>query len=203
MRRLTADRFAYWVSVIFNPLFIGIPVMLAVGVAEMGIRWDATPTVLAAIFVMCVVPTIYVVALMKMGVFQNFHVSDRRQRKYLFPVLIACFAITVFLLWRDPAIGRLVVATLAFGLPNIVVIALISLRFKVSLHCAGIGGMLPTVAYPFGLVGLLVGGASLILTAWSRVRLREHSLAEVVAGSILGTTAMACELAAVFGWPRL
>ena len=32
------DRFAYWVSAIFNPLFIGIPVMLAIGTAEMGIR---------------------------------------------------------------------------------------------------------------------------------------------------------------------
>jgi hypothetical protein len=197
------DKFAYWVSAIFNPLFIGIPVMLAVGIAEMGIRWDATPTVLAAIFVMCVVPTIYVIVLMKKGVFQNFHVSDRRQRKYLFPVLIACFAITVYLLWRDPAIGRLVVATLAFGLPNIIAIALISMRFKVSLHCAGIGGMLPTIAYPFGLVGLIIGGACLILTAWSRVRLREHSLSEVVTGSVLGTAAMAFELAAVFGWPRL
>jgi hypothetical protein len=197
------DKIAYWVSAIFNPLFIGIPVMLAVGIAEMGIRWDATPTVLAAIFVMCVVPTIYVIVLMKKGVFQNFHVSDRRQRKYLFPVLIACFAITVYLLWRDPAIGRLIVATLAFGLPNIIAIALISMRFKVSLHCAGIGGMLPTIAYPFGLVGLIIGGACLILTAWSRVRLREHSLSEVVTGSVLGTAAMAFELAAVFGWPRL
>ena len=68
---------------------------------------------LAASFVMCVVPTLYVIALMKRGVFENFHVSDRRQRKYLFPVLILCFAVTVFLLSLDPAIGRLVVATLA------------------------------------------------------------------------------------------
>ncbi len=196
-------RFAYWVSAIFNPLFIGIPVMLAIGVAEMGIRWDATPTVLAAIFVMCIVPTAYVIVLMKRGVFENFHVSDRRQRKYLFPVLILCFAITVFLLWRDPAIGRLVVATLAFGLPNVILIALISLRFKVSLHCAGIGGMLPAVAYPFGKAGLILGIASLALTGWSRVKLREHSLAEVIAGSILGTASMACELAWIFGWPRL
>lgn len=196
-------RFAYWVSAIFNPLFIGIPVMIAIGIAETGIRWEATPTVLAAIFVMCIMPTVYVIVLMKRGVFQNFHVSDRRQRKYLFPVLILSFAITIYLLWRDPAIGRLVVATLAFGLPNVIIFALISLRFKVSLHCAGIGGMLPAVAYPFGKVGLLLGIAGLALTGWSRVALREHTLAEVIAGSVLGTAAMACELAWIFGWPRL
>ena len=102
------DRFAYWVSAIFNPLFIGIPVMLAIGTAEMGIRWDAAPTVIASILIMCGVPTVYVIVLVKKGVFANFHVSDRRQRKYLFPVLIICFAVTVYLLWRDPAIGRLV-----------------------------------------------------------------------------------------------
>lgn len=197
------DRFAYWVSAIFNPLFIGIPVMLSIGIAETGIRWEATPTVLAAIFVMCVVPTVYVIILMKRGVFENFHVSDRRQRKYLFPVLILCFALTVYLLWRDAAIGRLVVATLAFGLPNVIFIAIISVRFKVSLHCAGIGGMLPAVAYPFGQPGLLTGVATLLLTAWSRVRLREHSTSEVIAGSVLGPGLMALELAWLFGWPQL
>lgn len=196
------DRFAYWVSAIFNPLFIGIPVMLAIGTAEMGIRWDAAPTVAAVIFVMCAVPTIYVIILMKKGVFENFHVSDRRQRKYLFPVLIVCFAITVFLLWRDAAIGRLVVAVLAFGLPNIVVMALISLRLKISLHCAGIGGLVPAVAYPFGLAGILIGVLSLLLTAWSRVQLKEHTAGEVVAGALIGTGAMSVELCLVFGWPR-
>lgn len=35
------DRFAYWVSVIFNPLFIGIPVMLAIGTAEMAFELAA------------------------------------------------------------------------------------------------------------------------------------------------------------------
>lgn len=195
------DRFAYYISAIFNPLFVGIPVMLAIGTAEMGIRWDAAPTVIAAILIMCGVPTVYVIVLMKKGVFENFHVSDRRQRKYLFPVLIVCFALTVFLLWRDPAIGRLVVAVLAFGLPNIIVIALISLRFKVSLHCAGIGGLIPAVSYPFGLAGAISGIAALWLTAWSRVRLKEHTLSEVIAGSIIGTGAMAAELVWVFGWP--
>ncbi len=196
-------RFAYWVSAIFNPLFIGIPVMLAIGIAETGIRWEATPTVLTAIFIMTVVPTVYVIVLMKRGVFENFHVSDRRQRKYLFPVLILCFAMTIYVLWRDPAIGRLVVATLAFGLPNVILIALVSLRLKVSLHCAGIGGMLPAVAYPFGLPGLTTGAAALLLTAWSRVRMNEHTTAEVLAGSLLGTGLMALELAWLFGWPHV
>ncbi|MFZ5630322.1 MAG: hypothetical protein ACOY5B_14420 [Spirochaetota bacterium] len=197
------NRFAYWVSAIFNPLFVGIPVMLAIGIAETGIRWEATPTVLAAIFVMTVVPTVYVIVLMRRGVFENFHVSDRRQRKYLFPVLILCFAVTIYLLWRDPAIGRLVVATLAFGLPNVILIALISLRLKVSLHCAGIGGMLPAVAYPFGMPGLTAGTAALLLTAWSRVRMNEHSTIEVITGSLLGAGLMALELAWLFGWPRI
>ena len=142
------NRFAYWVSAIFNPLFVGIPVMLAIGIAETGIRWEATPTVLAAI-------------------------------------------------------GRLVVATLAFGLPNVILIALISLRLKVSLHCAGIGGMLPAVAYPFGMPGLTAGTAALLLTAWSRVRMNEHSTIEVITGSLLGAGLMALELAWLFGWPRV
>lgn len=176
--------------------------MLAIGIADVGLRLETTPTVLAAIFIMCGVPTIYVLALMKIGVIQNFHVSDRGQRKYLFPVLIACFMLTVFVLWRDKAISRLIVAILAFGLPNIIFIALVSIWLKVSLHCAGLGGLLAASAWPFGWPGALTGLIMLLLTAWSRVRLREHTLPEVVAGAVIGTASMAFELTAVFGLPR-
>lgn len=196
------DRFAYWVSAVFNPLFIGIPVMIAIGIADVGLRLETTPTVLLAIAIMCGIPTLYVIALMKMGIIHNFHVSDRGQRKYLFPVLIACFMLTVFVLWRDKAISRLVVTILAFGLPNVIFIALVSLWLKVSLHCAGIGGLVAASAYPFGVPGAAVGILVLLVTAWSRVRLKEHTLHEVAAGSIIGTASMAVELAAVFGLPR-
>lgn len=196
------DRIARWVSAVFNPLFIGIPVMIAIGIADVGLRLETTPTVLLAIFIMCGIPTLYVIVLMKKGIFHIFHVSDRRQRKYLFPVLIACFMLTVFVLWRDRAISRLIVAILAFGLPNVIFIALVSLWLKVSLHCAGIGGLLAASAYPFGWPGAAAGLAVLLVTAWSRVRLKEHTLPEVIAGAVIGTASMAFELAAVFGLPR-
>jgi thiol-disulfide isomerase/thioredoxin len=46
--------------------------------------------------------------------------------------------------------------------------------------------MLPAVAYPFGLPGLTAGTAALLLTAWSRVRMNEHSTIEVIATSGAG-----------------
>jgi hypothetical protein len=192
-------KFAWWISALFNPLIIGIPVMLAIGIADTGIRWEATPTVIASIFIMCVVPAAYIRILMKKGIFHNFHVSDRRQRVYLFPVLGGCFLLTVFLLWRDKAISRLVVAILAFGLPNVVLFGLISLRLKISLHCAGIGALLVSSVYPFGWPAAVAGFVALVVTAWSRLRLNEHTPAEVIAGSLLGTGFMAAELYAVFG----
>ena len=175
-------------SIVFNPLVVGIPVMIGIGIADMGgFRFDAIPSVTAVITVMCIIPLVYVKILLRKGIIKNFHISDRRQRIYLFPVLMACFAVSLVILYFDPAISRLVVAIMGFGLLNCILCALISVRFKISLHCAGVGGLLAGAIFPFGWAGFIAGAIILFLTAWSRVYLKEHSRAEVAVGSVFGT----------------
>lgn len=190
------------VSILFNPLVIGVPAVLAIGIKDKGgIEIGVIPTALLAVFIMCIVPLLYIRLLMKRGVVENFNVSDRKQRIYLFPVLLACFLLATWILYRDEEVSRIVVAMLGYGFLNCLVCALISFRFKISLHCAGLGGIIVGAVYAFGTAAMVVGAAAMALTAWSRISLREHSHAEVAAGSIFGVLAIAVEMFLTFGSP--
>ncbi|MFC1890566.1 hypothetical protein ACFL4G_12510, partial [Thermodesulfobacteriota bacterium] len=156
--RSNANKIARRLSILFNPLVIGVPVVLAIAIHEQGgIRLVDVPTAMLSIFVICIVPLIYVFALMKFGVFENFNVSDRRQRIYLFPVLLVCFFVTAWILYRKGDVSPLVIAMLGYGALNLLVCALVSIRFKISLHCAGLGGMVVGAWYAFGPVALVLG----------------------------------------------
>jgi len=73
------------VSVLCNPLVIGVPVVVAIGMHEHGGFQPRylLPTVVS-IFIMCILPLTYTLMLVRKGIIGNFHISDRRQRIYLF-----------------------------------------------------------------------------------------------------------------------
>ena len=193
-------RFARRVSLLFNPLVIGVPLVVLIGVKDQGgFRTDLVPVALLCVGIMSLLPLAYTLVLMRLGIVKNFNVSDRRQRVYLFPVLLACFLAVVQILHRTEGVSPLVVALLFFGLLNCLVCALISLWFKISLHCAGLGALTVGLYIAFGLPVFLLGLAVLALTAWARLEVREHRVAEVVAGSVFGVVATGLEFALFYG----
>ena len=180
-------RFAGKVSVLFNPLVIGVPVILLIGFKDQGeIRLDLVPTVFLCVGILCILPLIYILALMRMGIVKDFHITDRRQRIYLFPFILACFVVVLFILHRTEGVSPLVSNLLSVGLASCVICALITIRYKISLHCAGLGWLVVGLSYSFGTVGSILGLSGLALAAWSRLVLKEHVLSEVVTGSVFG-----------------
>ena len=93
------------------------------------------------------------------------------------------------------AIG--VVALLAIGAPVLVTLLMfcyasntsvmfgINLYWKASIHTMGVAGPTTALVFAFGLPGATL---SLLLpvVGWSRVRLKEHSLSQVIVGTLLG-----------------
>jgi membrane-associated phospholipid phosphatase len=68
------------------------------------------------------------------------------------------------------------------------VIAAITTAWKISVHSAVASATVAMVALAYG--PLVVGGYALVaVVAWSRVALREHTTAQVIAGVILGAVA--------------
>jgi hypothetical protein len=202
LERRRIQEIAKRVSFLFNPLVIGVPLVVLIGIKDQGgIRTDVILPAVLCVGIMCVFPLLYTVALLRLGVIEDFHISDRRQRIYLFPVLLLCFLTVVYILRRTDGVSPLVQALIATGLVNCLICAVISIRFKISLHCAGLGGLLVGLYYAFGLGVFCMGLAGLAMTAWSRIVLKEHAVSEVVAGSIFGLAATAGEFLLFYGTP--
>jgi hypothetical protein len=81
-------------------------------------------------------------------------------------------------------------------LASVAMLAAITVAWKISIHCAVGAGAVTLLVLLYGLwvtpAYLLVG-----LTAWSRVELRDHTAAQVVAGTILGAAAAAASYALI------
>lgn len=135
-------------------------------------------------------PTGYILYLMRRGEVTDFHMSVRGERV---KPLCVVFLYTLFaiLLYRFSGGPDALVMMGFSGLVAVGFVTLISLYWKVSGHCAAMGG-LAAVAFGYhdGLVLLLVSLA--VLVAWSRIRLGRHTPLQTLAGFSLG--------AAIFGF---
>jgi membrane-associated phospholipid phosphatase len=143
---------------------------------------------LASLFV-CVLPLFLLLILVRLGKVTDHHVSDRHQRA---PVLLMALACVIAGLGVLAAVGspRSVVVMVLGIVAGIVMLAAVSPFWKISGHAAA-------VSSAAAIFVLMLGPAWLPLlvlipaVGWSRVVLRAHTLAQVVAGSLFGGLVMA------------
>jgi membrane-associated phospholipid phosphatase len=91
---------------------------------------------------------------------------------------------------------RLLTGYLAFMLASVAVLALITTVWKISIHCAVASGSVAILALMYGPL-VLCGYVLVALLGWSRVALGDHTVAQVVAGSVLGAAAAVLAYAAL------
>lgn len=154
-------------------------------------RW----TVISLIFVTtCVVPVLTVIMFRLTKVIKDLHMENRKDR-YLPFIFISLFYIVVSFMikgqeWMTPAMN------IAFLAITVVVIVtnLITFKWKISAHVAGVAGWLGfvmafqstfqstnTLYWPLIAALALTG-----LVAWSRLYLNAHKPAEILGGALLG-----------------
>ena len=139
--------------------------------------------VIAAVFT-CVVPFVVLVALVRAGKVTDHHVSDRRQRG---PVLALSL---VIVLGGFAALGLLhapasVMAMVLALVGGIALLAIVSLVWKISGHAAAITSAAVSVLYLFG-PGWWPALVLVPVVIWSRLLLRAHTLAQLLAGAVFG-----------------
>jgi membrane-associated phospholipid phosphatase len=123
----------------------------------------------------------------------EINVDEGAWRRYwlLLSTVSYFFGTAVLLLIRAP----LLVAVVTFGFGVVVlVIFIINLRWKISGHSMGVAVPTTVLAFVFGPWGLLCG---LLLppVMWSRVYLRRHTVAQVIAGALVSFALMGLILA--------
>jgi membrane-associated phospholipid phosphatase len=129
------------------------------------------------------------------GLWDDRYVGAKRARLIVLSFIVASVAAGLALLLGFGAPGELS-GYLGCMLGSVAVLAAITTVWKISIHCAVAAGSVTILAL---LSGPWVTPAYLLvaLTAWSRVVLKDHTTAQVIAGSLLGVAAAAVTYAVI------
>jgi membrane-associated phospholipid phosphatase len=187
--RSWARRWSYWLE----PKNWLIVTVLGIGWhadGRAGIGWG----LLAALFA-AVLPTVFISWGIRHGHWSDRNVGARQPRLIVLAFIITSVGAGLSLLFVLGA-PRLLTGYLCFMLASVAVLAAITTVWKISIHCAVASGSVAILALTYGPAAL--GGYVLVaLLGWSRVAAKDHTVAQVVAGSVLGAGAAALAYAAV------
>jgi len=185
-RQTAADITARLLTSIFAPAHLVIGLLLLVGAASRpsavrGLAWG----VLAALLI-GVAPYAWVLLAVRRGRFASRHIPERAQRLLPLGVAAGCAAASVAVMAILGAPRQLIALLLAM-LAGLAVTAAITTRWKISLHTAVAGGTATILIIVFGLA-LLSTAVLVVGIGWSRVHARDHTIAQVILGGLLGAT---------------
>jgi membrane-associated phospholipid phosphatase len=176
------ERFARLVSDLLCP-----PVTITLGLI-MVVLSSNDPTAwwwaLITIGITIVIPVLYIAWKVHTGAISDFHIPIRSQRIRPMLLTVACALLTWGILWLGHA-PSLLLSLITFGLIQAVIMLFVTLYWKISGHSAAIAG--------FSLLAIRLWGHNLWpvlllipLVAWARVRIRRHTLAQTIAGTLMG-----------------
>jgi membrane-associated phospholipid phosphatase len=158
-----------------------------------GIGWGLVAALFAA-----VLPTVFISYGVRRGRWSDRNVGARRPRLIVLAFITASVAAGLILLAAGGA-PRMLTGYLAFMLASVAALAAVTTVWKISIHCAVASGSVAILALTYGPL-VLPAYALVALLGWSRVALKDHTVAQVVAGSVLGAGAAVLAYAALRSW---
>ena len=182
---MTREAAARRVTYLLEPKNWIIATVIAIGWhadGAAGLGWG-----LLAAFFAAVLPTLFITRGVRRGRWGDRNVGTRRARLVVLSFIITSVAAGLVLLVALGAPPELS-AYVGCMLISVVVLAAITTAWKISIHCAVAAGSVTILALFYG-PWLLPAYALVALTGWSRVVLKDHTTAQVVAGSVLGSIA--------------
>lgn len=161
-------------------LYVGIIFSVASPIG-LGPILDPISSILICLGIMVILPIVPIVYEAWRGnVDLDVSARENRTRFFLFSMMCDVLAYSVYGYFGCHIMSTLAAAYFAvtFG------VTVVSLRWKISVHGAGVGGPGAALIYVYGLIAFLV--VSLwILVIWSRVTLKQHTLEQSVGGVLL------------------
>lgn len=185
---------ARFISFLFNPLnlLLIVPFFLLLRLGET-INYALVWTLYTFLFLLAM--AFFIRDRVKKGIFTNMDVSKREQRPLLFKAgfLFAILYLAGLYYLNGPDILIVITVGVIIG---IIISSIINTRLKASMHVAAISALIFTTAIVFSGYYLLL--LFLIpLVAWSRLKIKRHTLPETVVGGLLGVLLSLCIYALV------
>jgi membrane-associated phospholipid phosphatase len=144
---------------------------------------DAPLLIAITSFFGCILPLVMVYSLLKLDIIKDFYAHERDTRfiPFLWTTLFYLLgAICLILVSAPPA----VTALMACYFVNGIVLMVITLKWKISIHASGITGPFTALVYLLGAV-MLPLLLVVIPVAWARVELKAHTIMQVTVGAVL------------------
>ncbi|MEE1929528.1 hypothetical protein V1J52_15275 [Streptomyces sp. TRM 70351] len=144
-----------------------------------GVGWGLFGALFAA-----VLPVLFITFGIRRGTWADRHLGVRQQRLVVMLFIIASVATGTLLMGLLGA-PRPMIALIAAMVATLAVLMAITVAWKVSVHAAVSSGSVVLLALAYG-PWLLAAYPLVALVGWSRVALRDHTPAQVLAGTALG-----------------
>lgn len=123
--------------------------------------------------------------LVRKGIIPDLYASDRATRTEPFLWAMASYltGVTVLLYVNAPFV---VTALMACYFVNAIVMLIITLYWKISIHAVGISGPVTALVFELG-AKMLIFFLLMLPVGWARVELKAHNKRQVAAGAILSS----------------
>lgn len=138
-------------------------------------------------FMVCLLPAVYIVWMVKRGHITDIHIRERAQRIKPFAVSLAG-ALGAWFLLRSIGAAPLMPLFALFSFVQILGMFVITIWWQISMHTMSITA---AVLVSGALIGPVVGVLLvplIVLVGAARIRLNRHTLSQVIAGAMLGGT---------------
>jgi hypothetical protein len=173
------------VTEVCSPAIVVVLLPLAVAWQATGHRVGLTLLwgLVVAVF-SSVLPMAFIISGARKGRWDGHHVRNREGRLLPLSLCGVSTAVGLAILLFGHAPRDLVALDIAM-LVTLIVCTAITQAWKISIHTSVAGGAVATIALLYG-PWLLLLILPLVLVAWSRVQLSDHTVAQVIAGALVG-----------------
>lgn len=137
------------------------------------------------ILFVCLIPAGYIGWMVYRGQIADMHLPEQKDRLWPFLVTIVSTTVLLLILVSISATPTMPILTLG-TLLQIILMMLITQVWKISIHAMSVSSGVTTIGVFFGLLPALVLSPLILLVGLARLKLQRHTVAQVIAGTLLG-----------------
>ena len=177
------EKLAGLTSNIVNPFVVAVVVLALIALKTSSDVPHAVQWILVTIAISVLPIFILVILLLRFKKLDGIFNNSREQRTKIYVVAVVLGAVDSLLLWYFKA-PQLLLETFCAGLVAVAVFTVINHYWKISLHTAFITAGVAMLIIVYG-ASMAWGLVFLPFVGWSRMVLKQHSLAQVSIGGLL------------------
>lgn len=186
MIEMHKTEFARWISLIFNPLWFSIIFLAYLVSSKEFSRSENIGIIIAGSLSAFIMPVLIIGHMVKKGKTSHMDIPERSNRIIPFMIFSVIYGLTFLISAYIGLPGVFNVVVFAIFV-NTIIYGIITLWWKVSIHCAGVAGYLSATTLIMGEKNIVLW-LIIPLLCWSRIRLKAHTPMQTFVGAVLGGT---------------